>query len=390
MNGRWKVAAAAAMGLSLGFLLLISAGRGQHALAQPAPKAANQAAQTPAPKTAAEAYKNIQVLKNIPAYELIPTMEFISSSLGVHCEYCHVAHHFNRDTKRTKRRARDMMRMMFAIDKADFHGHLRVTCDTCHNGSPHPAAMPAIAEAGAMQPRPAHFEGRREPYNMASLPQPDAIIAKYVQALGGAGALRKIKSRVITGTMTAFGHAMPIEIYAKAPDERASVMKFPRGQGVSVYNGHEGWAAVMPRPPHQMQGSELDEARLQADFYFPLDITKDFNTLRERPPIKVDGQEAYRVLGMRPGKPPVELFFDEQSGLLVRTVYLTQTALGLLPEQTDYADYREVNGVKVPFRRTVARPGEQSTLQVTAIRQNVPISSAKFAIPAPGHGPAGM
>ncbi|MEJ2007083.1 MAG: c-type cytochrome [Acidobacteriota bacterium] len=390
MKGRWKVAAVAAMGLSLGFLVLTSAGHEQRALAQSAPKAATKAAKAPAPKTAAEAFKNIKVLKNIPAYELIPTMEFISSSLGVHCDYCHVEHHFDRDTKKTKLRARDMMRMEFAIDKADFHGHLRVTCDTCHNGSAHPAAMPAIAEAGATQPQPAHPEEHGKHFNMASLPKPDAIIARYVQALGGAEGLRKVKSRVITGTVTFFGHAVPVTIYSKAPNERASVMKLPRGQGLTVYNGHEGWQAMMPRPPHQMEGSELDEARLEADFYFPLNIAKDFSTLRPRPPLKVDGHEAYRLMGMRPGKPPVELDFDEQSGLLVRLVYLTQTAVGLLPEQTDFADYREVNGVKVPFRETVARPDEHSTLQVTSIQQNVPISSAKFAIPATGHTPAGM
>lgn len=358
-------------------------------MAQPTPKPAAQAAHAPAPETAAEAFKNIQVLKNIPAYQLIPTMEFISASLGVHCEFCHVAHHFNRDTKRTKRRAREMMRMMFAIDKADFHGHLRVTCDTCHNGSPHPAAMPAIAEAGAMQPQPAHFEEHGKHFNMASLLQPDTIIAKYVEALGGTPALRKIKSRVITATTTFFGHKVPLTIYAKAPDMRATVMKFPRGEGLTVYNGREGWASMMPRPPHRMEGSELDEARLQADFYFPLNLKQVFNSFRERPPEKVDGKEAYLLLGMRPGKPPVALYFSEQSGLLVRMVYFTQTALGRLPEQTDYADYRAVNGVKVPFRMTIAQPQERSTIQVTQVQQNVPISNSKFAIPV-AHGSAKM
>lgn len=386
---RWRKAAFAVVGLSMGFVLLISAGHAKRAMAQPVPKAAARDAQSPAPRTAAEVFKNIQVLKNIPAYQLIPTMEFISASLGVHCEFCHVAHHFNRDTKKTKRRARQMMRMMFAIDKADFHGHMRVTCDTCHNGSPHPAAMPAIAEAGGFRLQPAHSEEHGKHFNMASLPKPDAIIAKYVEALGGASALRKIKSRVITATTTFFSHKVPLTIYAKAPDMRATVMKFPRGEGRTVYNGHEGWASVMPRPAHRMEGSELDEARLQADFYFPLNLKRVFTSFRERPPQKVDGKEAYLLLGMRPGKPPVAFYFSEQTGLLVRMVYFTQTALGRLPQQTDYADYREVNGVKVPFSMTIARPQERSTVHVTQVQQNVPISNAKFAIPA-AHGMAKM
>jgi hypothetical protein len=146
---------------------------------------------------------------------------------------------------------------------------------------------------------------------------------------------------------------------------------------------------MMPRPPHPLEGSELDQARLDADFYFPLDIQQTFRSLRERPPQKVGHEEAYVVLGFRPGRPPVQLFFSKASGLLLRMVYLTQTAVGRLPQQTDYSDYREVNGVKVPFRWTVAHPGAQSTVQVTQVQQNVPINDSKFSIPA-GHGPTGQ
>lgn len=388
MNRRWRDAAVAAMSLSLVFLLLVCTVRGPRTLAQSGPKAMGQSAHNPATRTAAEAYKNIKVLKDIPAYELIPTMEFISASLGVHCDYCHVEHHFDRDTKRTKRRAREMMRMMFAIDKDNFHGHLAVTCNTCHHGSRHPEGIPAIAEAQGIPAQPAHFEEHGRRFNLASLPQPDAIVARYVDALGGAEALHKIKTRVMTGTMTAFGHAMPIEIYCKAPDKRASAVKVPRGQGIMVYNGHEGWASMMPRPPHPLEGSELDEASLDADFHFPLDIHKDFTSLRERPPQKVGGQDAYVLLGMRPGKPPVQLFFSKQSGLLLRRVYFTQTALGRLPQQTDYSNYRQVDGVKVPFQWTISWPGRKSTVQVTHVQQNVPINDSRFAVPA-GHGPAG-
>ena len=378
-----SIAALAAMGFLLGFLQLVPV-HDRRTLAQEAAGAgsAAQAEQAPAVKTAAEVYKNIKVLKDIPAYELIPTMEFISASLGVRCDYCHVEHHFDQDTKRPKQRAREMMQMMFAINKDNFHGHMEVTCNTCHNGSAHPVGIPEVAES-AVAARPAHAEGPGEHVNLASLPQPDAIVARYVEAIGGAEALRKIKSRVITGTMTVFGHAMPTEIDAQAPDLWASVTTLPRGRSVTIYNGHEGWAAGAPRPPHLLEGGELDEARLQADFYFPLDLHQDFVSLRERPPQKINGHDTYVVLGFRPGMPSVQLYFDQQSGLLLRIVYLTQTAVGLLPEQTDYSDYRDVDGVKLPFQWTVSRPGVQSTIQVAEVRQNVPISESKFAIPAP-------
>jgi photosynthetic reaction center cytochrome c subunit len=375
----------AAFGLTLVFLMLISTVEEPQTRAQSGPKSVGQSGQSRDTRTAAEAFKNIKVLKDIPSYELIPTMEFISASLGVHCDFCHVEHHFDEDTKKPKLRAREMMRMMFAINKENFHGRQEVTCNSCHNGSPHPPGIPEIAEAGEAVPRPAHMEGHSSRVDLASLPQPDDIVAKYVAMLGGADALRKVKSRVMAGTMTTFGHTMPVEIYAKAPDERASVMKSQRGQSMMVYNGHEGWASMMPRPAHPLEGSELDQARLDADFYFPLDIQKLFTSLRERPPQKVGDEEAYVVLGIRPGKPPVELFFGKQSGLLLRMMYFTQTALGRLPQQTDYSDYREVDGVKVPFQWIVAEPHGRSTVQVAQVQQNVPISASKFTVPA-GHG----
>lgn len=385
MIWRWRTAAAAALGFSLGFLILICAVEGPLTRAQSRPQPVGQSGQSPAKRTAAEAFKNIKVLKDIPSYELIPTMEFISASLGVHCDYCHVEHHFDEDTKKPKQRAREMMRMMFAINKDNFHRHQEVTCNTCHNGSPHPAGIPEIAEAGEVAPRPAHMEEGARRGGLASLPKPDAIVTKYVTALGGSDALQKVKSRVMTGTMTAFGHTMPIEIYAKAPDEWASVMKLERGQSTTVYDGHEGWASVMPRPAHPLEGSELDQARLDADFYLPLDIHKLFTSLRERSPQKVGDVEAYEVLGIRSGKPPVELFFGKQSGLLIRMVYFAQTALGRLPQQTDYSDYREVDGVKVPFQWIIAEPHGRSTVQLAHVQQNVPISASKFSVPA-GHG----
>jgi hypothetical protein len=69
-----------------------------------------------AKKTAGEAFKNIQVLKDISADELLPSMRYISAALGVGCDYCHEAGHFDGDDKPTKQRARNMMKMMFAIN----------------------------------------------------------------------------------------------------------------------------------------------------------------------------------------------------------------------------------------------------------------------------------
>src|SRR5262245_46813120 len=107
------------------------------------PKPATAKSEGPA-KTAAEQFKNIQILKDMPADQLIPAMQFMTASLGVDCEYCHVEKALDKDDKKTKGYARHMMEMMFNINKENFDNQRWVTCYSCHQGSPHPPSIPAI------------------------------------------------------------------------------------------------------------------------------------------------------------------------------------------------------------------------------------------------------
>ena len=129
-------------------------------------------------------------------------------------------------------------------------------------------------------------------------------------------------------------------------------------------------------------------SRLDADFYLPVHVRHIFSQLRVERPEKVGDQETYLLLGENPGQPPVRLYLSQQSGLLVRLVRYVETPLGRNPTQIDYADYRDAEGVKVPFRWTIARPGGRFTIQVDQIQQNVPIDNGKFAKPPEPPAPA--
>jgi photosynthetic reaction center cytochrome c subunit len=329
------------------------------------------------PKPAEEAYKNITTLKGIPAEQLIPTMQFISSSLGVECDFCHVQHAFDKDEKKPKLIARKMMVMMAAINKDNFEGHRQVTCNTCHRGSPHPAAIPAIAEEDS-KPVEASSEEQPAPPNVTS----DEVIEAYVKALGGKAAIDKISSRVMKGKMLGpGGRQMPIEILAKAPDKRMSLVHTPNGDSITAFDGHSGWLGAPGRPPREMAGPENDAARLDADLHFATDIPKIFQQIRVGRPEKIEDKEMVVLMAMREGQPPVKLYFDKQSGLLVRMVRYTETALGRNPTQIDYADYRDAGGAKTPYRWTIARPGGRFTIQVDEAQSNVPIDDQKFVKP---------
>jgi hypothetical protein len=331
-------------------------------------------------KTAEEAYKNIQVLKGVPADQVIPAMQFMSASLGVECEHCHVEHAFDKDDKKPKQTARKMMQMMFAINKDSFNGHREVTCYSCHHGVADPVGTPLVADAatkpearGAMNP---------EAPKPAAMPPADQIVDKYVQALGGAEALGKISSRVEKGRLTGFGDSQfAIEVYAKAPDKRLSVMHMANGESITAYDGHAGWLGFSHGPPHPMTPPEANSAKMDADFLFALHLKQNFSQLRVEHPEKIGEEETYLVNGVNPGQPPVRLYFSQQSGLLVRLVRYVETPLGRNPTQIDYADYRDVDGIKIPFRWTLARPGARFTIQVDQCQQNVPIDDTKFSMP---------
>jgi hypothetical protein len=103
-------------------------------------------------QAAATVFKNVQVLQGVPSEELIPTMRFISASLGVECGYCHVPDHFDRDDKKPKQIARAMMRMMAAIDTQSFDGERKVSRYSCHRASVKPEATPIIDAPTTLPP----------------------------------------------------------------------------------------------------------------------------------------------------------------------------------------------------------------------------------------------
>ncbi len=336
---------------------------------------------TPAsgPKKAEEQFKNIQVLKGIPADQLVPGMQFITASLGVECQFCHVEGAFEKDDKKPKVTARKMMAMMFAINKDHFDGHRAVTCYSCHRGNSVPVGTPPVmSEEPKMTMAEAKVVDATGP---AAGPTADQLIDKYLQAMGGAAAIEKITSRVIKGTITFGDRNIPIDIYAKDPDKRISFTHTPDGDSVTAFDGREGWLGNPGRPVREMHGSELDAAAMDADLHFATHLKNIFSEAQVHGVEKVNDSDAYLVVGEREGKTPLRLYFDEKSGLLVRLVRYGDTPFGLMPTQIDYADYKEVGGIKVPYRWTLARPSGRFTIQVSEMKQNVVVDDAKFAKP---------
>ncbi len=334
--------------------------------------ASGQAAE---PKTAEQVYKNINQLKGTPADQLVPAMQFISASLGVDCAFCHVQGKPDLDEKPAKKTARDMMAMTAAINKNSFGGQRQVTCFSCHHGAGHPASAPPVLESNA----PARPEPKPAPATGAG-PTADEIAAKYVTVLGGADSIKKLTTRLQKGTILPGGNETPIDVITKAPNKRISITHNSNGESFTAFDGNAGWMGNTGRPAREMSAAESEAAGLDAEFSLALRLKEIFPQLRRGRPEEIGGVPCETLIGMRPGRPPVRMYFDS-TGLLVRLVRYTETPVGRNPTQIDYADYRDVDGAKIPFRWTLSRPNGRFTIQIADVKNNVPVEDSKFAKP---------
>jgi hypothetical protein len=347
-----------------------------------------QAAQEPAQPMAENVFKNIQVLKGIPADEFMDTMGMFAASLIYDCTGCHVEdilvrrEAFAEVTPRIQR-ARQMVVMVNALNKQYFGGQPRVTCFTCHRGSGFPETIPDLN----LQ----YGDGPPENPNGITLFGPgqepaDPIFAKYIDAIGGADRVAKLTSYTATGTYIGFntgGATVPIEIFAKAPDQRSTVVRVFDGDAVRTTDGRRAWAAEGWRqlPLMTFTGSNLVGARVEAMLAFPMVLQKAFSQWKVG--VVTIGDADVQVLqGTNPGQLPVNLYFDDE-GLLVRSVRWSSTPVGTVPTQTEYSDYRDVAGVKMPFRMVVTWTNGQNTIELEDVRPNVAIDASRFARPAP-------
>jgi photosynthetic reaction center cytochrome c subunit len=329
-------------------------------------------------KTAGEVFKNVTQLKDIPADQLMPSMQLIAIDLGVECSFCHVQGKMEADDKGTKKTARAMMAMTAEINKTHFGGRQQMTCYSCHRGAEHPMGTPPVLESD-MPARPS--PAAAAPEAAAPAPTVDQIIGKYVAALGGADAIRKVTSRIMKGSIVAGGSQTPVEIVTKAPNKRITITHSANGDSFTAFDGSMGWMGTSGRPMREMSAAESGAFALDAEFYLALRLKELFPQLRRGRPETIAGAECETIFGSGTGHPPVRLSFDKSSGLLLRLVRYAETPVGRNPTQIDYADYREVDGVKTPFKWTLARPNGRFTIQIADLANNAPVDDGKFAKP---------
>jgi hypothetical protein len=363
-----------------------------------APVAAGGQSTAATPLMAEDVFDNVQVLRGIPVDEFMGTMGFFAAALSLNCTDCHVKAANSdwakyADDTPVKQTARKMVLMVRAINQANFDGKPEITCYSCHRSNHRPKVVPNLAEQYGTPPDdPNEIEslGRAVTRNAPSAGQ---LLDRYLQAVGGAQQAAKLTSFIAKGTYSGFDTSddkTPVEVYAKSPNQRTTILHVTVGDGEikesrTVFDGQSGWVndAHTLVPLLTLTGGNLDGARADAILSFPTGIRQGLaDWLGGFPETSIDDRDVQVVQGTS-GKSAVKLYFDKESGLLVRQVRYAQTVVGLNPTQVDYSDYRDVAGVKLPFKWIVTWTDGQSIFEMDEVLPNAPISAGIFQKPAP-------
>ncbi len=346
------------------------------------------------PLMAEDVFKNVQVLKGIPVKEFMNTMGFFSAATNLNCIDCHSAQSeslegYAIDTPR-KLIARKMILMVNALNQSSFGGQRRVTCYTCHRANDRPEAVPSLLDQYSIPEddpdRVAVILGG--PAQTVKRISAEQILDKYLQAIGGAPQLAQLTSFTAKGTYEGyetFSMKVPLEMFANAPNQLTTIVHTPNGDSVSTYDGTRGWIAAADKLMRvlPLTGGDLEGARMDAFLSFPARIKQDFQWRTGFPSVSIDDRPVQVIQNTVRGDAGTKLYFDSESGLLVRQVRYVDTAVGVIPTHIDYSDYRTVAGVKIPFHRVVTWTDGRSTIELSDVQPNAHIAAAQFATPAP-------
>jgi zinc protease len=211
----------------------------------------------------------------------------------------------------------------------------------------------------------------------------DQILNRYEQALGGREAIEAIKSYKMKGTFEIPGMVGNIEGWRKEPRKILTVMEFPRvGTLKKGFDGETYWVQTPIGTFSDSKPQEIAEMERDAEVYNAGKIRSLFDSMKLEHKARLSGRDVHVIQG-KPLKGPAEkLFFDVESGLLLRwDMARRQHDRVTVFVKVHLDDYQDIAGVKIPFKVRFAFESFNFTVKVESLEPNVAIDDAVFRKP---------
>jgi photosynthetic reaction center cytochrome c subunit len=276
-----------------------------------------------------------------------------------------------------------MAQMVTTINRDNFGGRQVVTCWTCHRGSESPLVTPSLDK---IYGEPVIDPPDVLPRATSGEPSVDEIFDKYIQALGGAARLAALTSYAAKGTSVPFGDVVKgraTEVYAKAPNQLATIVHQDEGDMARSFDGRQGYfllpLTVVEEYP--WTGARLEGAKLDAELAFPGRIKEFLTDWRVSYPTTINDRDVHVVQGTGAAGLVATFYFDKESGMLLRMTRYVASAMGRVPTQIDFSEYRPVAGVMIPYRWSYSWLSGKEEFTLTDVQPNVAIDPAKFGKP---------
>lgn len=328
-------------------------------------------AQSTVEATAGEKFDNIQILADMPADQMGKVMNIMSASLGVNCSHCHQNFDFAQQGTAHKDTARKMLAMTFKLNQEHFDGKTVVTCNTCHRGQARPESellpqlmLAEVAEQPATAP-----------------PKAEQIIATYLAKLGATEKLKRVKTRkVLAKRVEPDGRTEPETIWQTSLGKIRVLTQYGDVAVVEGYDGTRVWKTAQGRTI-PLKADESEQIRREAALAFPL-LAKDY--FQEFSLQKIDRlaeRNVYVLAAKNIATSEDRLFFDVNSGLLVRRTSSVPTVLGAFTYQIDYEAYQTFDEVLLPTIIHFSVPGIRWTRRVLNVESNTELDEMMFVGP---------
>ena len=325
-------------------------------------------------ETAGQKFKSIKVLNDMPADQMGKVMNMMSASLGVDCKFCHASNDgdYEKEGNEHKDMARTMLKMTFELNKNYFNGRPEINCNSCHKGISHPQPSFPLTPA-VSQERPKQPEKK---------PLAEELVAKFETAIGGKENLAKINSRHIK--------AQRLEPDGKTTEAEEIWQKGNKILATTTYPSKEYGDYIVSeifdgktaskfgnKSKIELKADEAEQIKREAQILLG-DLKSIYNKMDYRVLDKINGREVYWVNAVTADNQRDRLYFDVETGFLVRRSSGTPTVLGNHVFQVDYLDYKDFGGVKLPTTIKYSMPQIYWTRKILEVKNNVNITDEKF------------